>query len=136
MITDTARSPYAVLTTIPYKDVSWTGGLYKERFDTVAAVTVPHLQRMFEEKDISHVVENFRIAAGETEGDFAGTVFGDGDFYKWFEAAVYTAVKTGNEKLLSQLEAYIALFARSSASISCSSVIAPLKSTVTSFSPM
>ena len=112
MITDTSRSPYARLSAIPYKDVAWTGGLYKERFDTVAAVTVPHLQRMFEEKDISHVVENFRIAAGEAEGNFDGTVFGDGDFYKWFEAAVYTAVKTGNEKLLDQLEDYIALFSR------------------------
>ena len=56
MITDTAHSPYASLSTIPYKDMEWTGGLYKERFDTVASVTVPHLQRMFEEKDISYVV--------------------------------------------------------------------------------
>lgn len=112
MITDTAHSPYAALTAIPYEDVNWTGGLYKERFDTAASVTVPHLQRMFEGKDISHVVENFRIAAGEAEGDFDGTVFGDGDFYKWFEAAVYTAVKTGKEKLLAQLEDYIALFSR------------------------
>ena len=39
MITDTSRSPYARLSAIPYKDVAWTGGLYKERFDTVAAVT-------------------------------------------------------------------------------------------------
>ena len=61
MITDTSRSPYARLSAIPYKDVAWTGGLYKERFDTVAAVTVPHLQRMFEEKDISHVVENLGL---------------------------------------------------------------------------
>ena len=112
MITDTARSPFARLRTIPYRDVSWTKGLYKERFDTVAAVTVPHLQHMFEEKDISHVVENFRIAAGEAEGEFDGTVFGDGDFYKWFEAAVYTAVKTENQPLLDQLESYIALFSR------------------------
>ena len=37
---------------------------------------------MFDSPDISHVVENFRIAAGEKDGDFAGTVFGDGDFYK------------------------------------------------------
>ncbi|MBR0228313.1 MAG: glycoside hydrolase family 127 protein [Clostridia bacterium] len=112
MITDTSRSPYAKAAAIPFKDVEWTGGLYRERFDTVAAVTVPHLQRMFEEKDVSHVVENFRIAAGEAEGDFDGTVFGDGDFYKWFEAAVYTAVKTGNETLLARLEDYIALFSR------------------------
>lgn len=112
MIADTARSPYAKLAGVPFCDVRWTGGLYKERFDTVAAVTVPHLQHMFEAKDISHVVENFRIAAGEAEGAFDGTVFGDGDFYKWFESAVYTAVQTGNQPLLDQLEDYIALFAR------------------------
>jgi len=112
MIADTSRSPWAKAWSISFADVEWAGGLYRERFDTVAAVTVPHLQRMFEEKDISHVVENFRIAAGVAEGDFAGTVFGDGDFYKWFEAAVYTAVRTQNAALLDQLEDYIALFAR------------------------
>ena len=112
MIADTARSPWAKAWAIPYADIDWTGGLYRERFETVASVTVPHLQRMFEGKDISHVVENFRIAAGEAEGDFDGTVFGDGDFYKWFEAAVYTAVRTDNRALLQQPEDYIALFAR------------------------
>ena len=112
MIADTSRSPWARAWSIPCNDVDWTGGLYKERFDTVAAVTVPHLQHMFEKKEISHVVENFRIAAGEAEGDFDGTVFGDGDFYKWFEAAVYTAVRTDNQALLDRLEDYIALFAR------------------------
>ena len=112
MLTDTSRSPYARANGIPYQDVRWTGGLYKERFDTCAQVTVSHLQHMFESKDISHVVENFRIAAGEAEGEFAGTVFGDGDFYKWMESATYTAVRTGNQALLNQLEAYIALFSR------------------------
>ena len=112
MLTDTTRSPYAKANGIPYRDIRWTGGLYKERFDTCAQVTVGHLQHMFESPDISHVVENFRIAAGEAEGDFAGTVFGDGDFYKWMESATYTAVSTGNQALLDQLEEYIALFAR------------------------
>ena len=112
MLTDTSRSPYARANGIPYQDVRWTSGLYKERFDTCAQVTVSHLQHMFESKDISHVVENFRIAAGEAEGEFAGTVFGDGDFYKWMESATYTAVRTGNQALLNQLEAYIALFSR------------------------
>ena len=112
MLTDTSRSPYARANGIPYQDVRWTSGLYKERFDTCAQVTVAHLQHMFESKDISHVVENFRIAAGEAEGEFAGTVFGDGDFYKWMESATYTAVRTGNQALLNQLEDYIALFSR------------------------
>ena len=112
MIADTARSPFAKACAPAFQDVEWTGGLYRERFETVARVTVPHLQRMFEDRDVSHVVENFRIAAGEAEGDFDGTVFGDGDFYKWFEAAAYTAVRAGDKAMLDRLEEYVALFAR------------------------
>ncbi len=112
MITDTSRSLFAKAYGIAFRDVAWTGGLYRERFETVASVTVPHLLKMFEGKELSHVVENFRIAAGDAQGDFEGTVFGDGDFYKWFEAAVYTAVKTGNAELLDRLDDYISLFAK------------------------
>ena len=68
MITDTTKSGNAKLWGLPYADVEWTGGLYKERFDTCADSTVPHLQRMFESSDISHVLENFKIAAGDAEG--------------------------------------------------------------------
>ncbi len=112
MLTDTRHSPHAQACALPFQDVKWTGGLYRERFETMAEVTVPHLQRMFESPDISHVLENFRIAAGESEGDFAGTVFGDGDFYKWFESAVFTAVHLGNREMLDRLESYVDLFAR------------------------
>ena len=112
MITDTKKSPFAKVSGIPFEDIDWTGGFYRERFEKLAGVTVPHLQHMFESADISHVLENFRIAAGDVQGDFAGTVFGDGDFYKWMESAVYTAVKTDNQKLLEKLEEYIALFSK------------------------
>ena len=112
MLTDTTKSPFARVKGLPFDAVEWTGGLYQERFLTCADSTVPHLQRMFESKDISHVLENFKIAAGEAEGEFDGTVFGDGDFYKWMESAVYTAVRTGNEELLDKLEEYIALIGR------------------------
>lgn len=109
MLTDTRNSKNAKLQSLPFSQVAWTGGLYAERFDTCAQSTVPHLQKMFESKDISHVVENFKIAAGEAQGEFDGTVFGDGDFYKWMEAAVYTAVRTENKQLLNRLEEYVAL---------------------------
>lgn len=112
MLTDTRKSPHALLSSLPCEDMAWTGGVYKERFDTCAEVTVPHLQNMFESADISHVVENFRIAAGEAQGSFDGTVFGDGDFYKWMEAALYTAVKTGNQAMLDRLEEYVELIGR------------------------
>lgn len=112
MLTDTRKSPYAKVSPVDGMAVTWIKGLWKERFETCAQSTVPQLQHMFESKDISHVLENFRICAGEAEGDFDGTVFGDGDFYKWMEAAMYTAAKTENRKLLGQMEEYIDLISR------------------------
>lgn len=37
----------------------------------------------------SHAIENFRIAAGEHQGDFYGMVFQDSDVAKWLEAVAY-----------------------------------------------
>lgn len=112
MLTDTRKSPNAKVSPVEWNAVRWTGGLWKERTDTCAESTVPQLQYMFESRDISHVLENFRICAGEAEGDFDGTVFGDGDFYKWMEAAVYTAAAAKDDKLLGQLDDYIELIGR------------------------
>ena len=112
MLTDTRHSKNAKVYPVDGRKVTWTGGLMRERLETCEKSTVPQLQHMFEEKDISHVVENFRICAGEAEGDFAGTVFGDGDFYKWMESAVYTAVKTKDQALLDRIEEFIRLIGR------------------------
>lgn len=38
----------------------------------------------------SHCIENFRIAAGEKQGEFYGAVFQDSDLAKWLEAVSYT----------------------------------------------
>lgn len=37
----------------------------------------------------SHAIENFRIAAGESDGEFYGMVFQDSDVAKWLEAVAY-----------------------------------------------
>ena len=72
MLTDTTRSPYAKVHALDGMKVKWTGGLWKERFDTCANSTVPQLKHMFDSKDISHVVENFKICAGlEREAETA-----------------------------------------------------------------
>lgn len=112
MLTDTTGSPYAKVHALDGMKVKWTGGLWKERFDTCANSTVPQLKHMFDSKDISHVVENFKICAGDSEGDFDGTVFGDGDFYKWMESAIYTAYQTDNQLLKEEIENYIDLIGR------------------------
>ena len=55
MLTDTTKSPYAKVHALDGMKVKWTGGLWKERFDTCANSTVPQLKHMFDSKDISHV---------------------------------------------------------------------------------
>ncbi|MEG1847744.1 MAG: glycoside hydrolase family 127 protein [Lachnospiraceae bacterium] len=109
MLTDTTRSPYAVVSPLPWDAVDFTDGFWADALTSCRNNTVPHLQSMFEASDISHVVENFRICAGKSEGDFDGTNFGDGDFYKWMEAALYSAAKTNNTALLSEIDSYIDL---------------------------
>ncbi len=111
MITDTRKSPYAKVSALPYQAIHWTDGLWADSMKVCADSMVPQLQRMFDAKDISHVVENFRICAGEAEGEHDGTVFGDGDFYKWMEAFLYTAAEK-NEKLPRELDDYIDLISR------------------------
>ena len=52
-----------------------------------------------EEAAKSHCIENFRIAAGLSTGEFYGNVFQDSDLYKWLEAAAYAIALRADEKL-------------------------------------
>lgn len=112
MLTDTRKSPYARVEALEWNKVKLTAGFWNDVVKNTAEKTVPHLQIMFEDKNISHVLENFRICAGEAKGEHDGTVFGDGDFYKWMEAAIYTAEATKNSELLRQLEDYCKLISK------------------------
>lgn len=91
-------SPYSKLIEIPVPDVVLTEGFWKEKFDLVRDVTVP---KMFEYMyaDSSAHWKNFLIAAGELGGEWHGTFWHDGDFYKWMEAAVYVYQVTKDPEL-------------------------------------
>ncbi|MCR5107788.1 MAG: glycoside hydrolase family 127 protein [Lachnospiraceae bacterium] len=112
MLTDTRKSKYAKATSLRAEDTEFTDGFWKSVRDVIFNNTVPQLEKMFDAVDISHVVENFRICAGEAEGDFEGTVFGDGDFYKWMESAMYSAVLNDDKDLSDRIEKYIDLIGR------------------------
>ena len=47
----------------------------------------------------SHAMENFRIAAGRTEGEHYGWVFQDSDVYKWLEAVAYSLTYEWDDEL-------------------------------------
>lgn len=89
MLTDTAASRFAVMTSLPAGSVTMTptGPLGRLRRRALE-VTIPSMGELMFDADIAHAVQNFRIAAGRAEGEHRAAPFMDGDLYKWLESAV------------------------------------------------
>lgn len=47
----------------------------------------------------SHVIKNFRIAAGDEKGTYYGRIFQDSDLAKWLEAVAYSLTVEANPEL-------------------------------------
>jgi hypothetical protein len=84
MLTDTTNSPYAKLSAVAAGAVRATDGYMADAVRRTAEVTVPTMGDLLH--GIGHAVQNFEIAAGESEGSHIGPPFMDGDLYKWLEA--------------------------------------------------
>ena len=57
----------------------------------------------------SHCIQNFKIAAGISQGEFHGKVFQDSDLYKWIEAAAYSLKWHPDSSLEKQIDEAIDL---------------------------
>jgi len=60
---------------------------------------IPNMRRILKDPNISHAYTNFLIAAGREKGEFKGTWWHDGDFYKWLEAVAYVYAVTKDREL-------------------------------------
>lgn len=83
------ESPHALMEPADFGFVEWTRGFWASRFERTRDVTLPWLRQLAEDADPSrHVVDNFRIAAGEHEADTAALCpWSDAWMYKWLESA-------------------------------------------------
>ncbi len=79
---------------VPLKQVKVEDPFFSPIQDTVIRVMIPYQERVMRDEvpDVreSHVIRNYRIAAGEETGDFYGFVFQDSDLAKWLEAVAYS----------------------------------------------
>jgi len=98
-ITNTSASPYVKLRSVDIDDVKWTDGFWARKFDLCHKVMVPNMWELLSDPNIGHAWQNFRIAAGLEKGQFKGTWWHDGDFYKWLEAAAYVYAATRDKDL-------------------------------------
>ena len=62
--------------------------------------------------ELSHVIENFKIAAGLSQGEFYGNVFQDSDLAKWLEAVGFNLAVNPNPELEKRADEIIDIIAK------------------------
>ena len=101
---------------VPLKRVTITDAFWSARQRLIADTAVPYMERTLRDEipgaEKSHAIENFRIAAGEAQGDFYGMVFQDSDVAKWIETASYSLLVKPDPALEARLDRLIETIAR------------------------
>ena len=92
---------------IPISDIKITDGFFNKYRDLVGNVIIPYqwdvLNDRLEDVETSHCIENFKIAAGLSNGKFEGAVFQDTDLAKWLEAVGFYLSAYGRDEKLEAL---------------------------------
>ncbi len=114
-LVNTTNSPFAKLKSIDIDDVIWLDGFWADRFETVHNSTIHTMLDLLKDPKTLHAWQNLRIVAGLEEGDFRGTYWQDGDFYKWMEAVSYVYAQTGEKELDQLLDNVIEVIAKAQA---------------------
>lgn len=85
------------------KDVAIHEGFWGKYEQLIRNTVIPYqweaLNDRVPDAEPSHSLRNFRIAAGEEEGQFGGLVFQDTDPYKWLEAVGYSLASHPDSEL-------------------------------------
>lgn len=110
-ITNNSESPFVKLKSINFGDCKWNSGFWAEKVKVAEEKMLPYMGDVLC-GDIGHGLNNFKIAAGEKEGEHKGFYWHDGDFYKFMEAKMYIYGLTKNESILKELDEYIAVIGR------------------------
>ena len=110
-ITNNSESPFVKLKSINFGDCKWNDGFWADKVKTAADKMLPYMGDLLC-GDIGHGLNNFKIAAGEKEGEHKGFYWHDGDFFKFMEAKMYVYGITKNESMLKELDEYIGVIGR------------------------
>jgi len=101
---------------IPMNNVRITDTFWSPRQKLMTDVTVPYMEKILRDEvpgaEKSHVISNFRMAAGEESGEFYGMVFQDSDVAKWLEAAAYSLALKDDPALSARVDDVVELIGR------------------------
>ena len=100
----------------PLKNVKVNDSFWSKYEDIAKNVIIPYqweaLNDRVPDTEPSHAIKNFKIAAGEMEGEFKGFVFQDTDVAKWLEAVSYRLTIEPDEELEKTADEVIDLIGR------------------------
>lgn len=101
---------------ISLKNIRITDTFWNKYIHLVKEVIIPYqwdiLNDRLDDVETSHCIENFKIAAGESEGEFCGAVFQDTDVAKWLEAVGFVLNYGRDEELEKLADETIELIGR------------------------
>jgi uncharacterized protein len=104
--------PHAVVSALSVEEVRWTDGFWASRFAVNRERSIPAMWKIMRGTEHKPYLVHFLIAAGDTEGDYHGAQWNDGDFYKFLEGVTATYAVTQDPKLLAILDESIDAIAR------------------------
>lgn len=103
----------------PVKHVSVEDTFWKKYKNIVAREVIPYQWKALNDElpdtEPSHAIENFKIAAGESSGEYYGTVFQDSDVAKWLETVAFSLREHPDEEMEKRADAVISLLGRAQA---------------------
>lgn len=93
------------LTPLPFNDTQWANGFWKEKETVCEKNTLLSMYEKLNDDSNSVSFKNFHIIAENINDTYKGsTYWGDGDCYKWLEAATYIYSKTKDQHLKSIID--------------------------------
>lgn len=105
------QSPFTTLYAPPASDVQWMSGFWSKRFEILKKHTIDEMWKAMNTPGNSVSFDNFYKQAGLKDGSFEGVDWGDGDCYKWMEAATRVFAVTRDERIDRHLDELISVLA-------------------------
>ncbi len=104
-------SQYQKLSPLEHDAVQWADGFWGNLFNLCREAVLPSMRQALDEPDNGAVFSNFYIAAGWQEGERKGTMWSDGDCYKYMEAWSHVYSITKDPTILDHLDPLIDVIA-------------------------
>ncbi len=105
------KSKYQRLHPLAHDAVSWGDGFWGRLHKLCHETVLPSMRKALDEPANGAVFSNFYIAAGLQEGERKGTMWSDGDCYKYMEAWAHIYGQTKDPAILEHLDPLIAVIA-------------------------